>query len=196
MSRSGSRPAGGRWLIAAYGGAAAFFALDAVARSPGEASTLEEPVSDRGTTRLLAASYGLATALSPVLRQLPAGRLPRASGPAGVGAMVAGLTLRAWSMRTLGSFYSRTLRTSGDQVVVDRGPYRVIRHPGYLGSLLVWTGFAVASGSAPAAVGVSTLMGAAYGRRIAVEENMLHVQLGAAYGDYARRTKRLIPFVW
>jgi protein-S-isoprenylcysteine O-methyltransferase Ste14 len=196
MSRSRSRPAGVRWMIAAYGGAAAFFALDAVTRSPGEASTLEEPASDQGTTRLLATSYGLATVLSPVLRQLPVGRLPRASGPAGVGAMVAGLTLRAWSMRTLGSFYSRTLRTSGDQIVVDQGPYRVIRHPGYLGSLLVWTGFAVASGSAPAAVGVSTLMGAAYGRRIAVEEGMLHREFGAAYAAYAKRTKRLIPFVW
>ena len=196
MSRPRSGPAGARWLIAAYCGAAAFFALDALTREPGEASSLAAQDSDQGTTRLLAASYGLVTTLSPVLRRLPAGRLPRASGPVGVGAMAAGLALRAWSMRTLGRFYSRTLRTADDQVVVDSGPYRVVRHPGYLGSLLVWTGFAVASGSAPAAAGVSTLMGAAYGRRIAAEEQMLNRELGTAYAGYARRKKRLIPFVW
>jgi protein-S-isoprenylcysteine O-methyltransferase Ste14 len=122
MSQPGSSPVNIRWLIAAYGAAVAFFALDAITREPGEASTLRAQESDQGTTRLLGAGYGLATVLSPVLRQLPAGRLPPASGPAGVGAMVAGLTLRAWSMRTLGRFYSRTLRTSDDQVVVDRGP--------------------------------------------------------------------------
>jgi protein-S-isoprenylcysteine O-methyltransferase len=51
-------------------------------------------------------------------------------------------------MRALGRFYSRTLCTSSEQVVMESGPYRVIRHPGYLGSIMVWTGFGVASGSA------------------------------------------------
>ena len=48
-----------------------------------------------------------------------------------------GLALRAWSMRALGSYYSRTLRTTSDQVVIESGPYRVIRHPGYFGSIMV-----------------------------------------------------------
>lgn len=44
---------------------------------------------------------------------------------------VSGLALRVWSMRTLGAFYTRTLRTAQNQHVVDTGPYRMIRHPGY-----------------------------------------------------------------
>jgi protein-S-isoprenylcysteine O-methyltransferase Ste14 len=72
----------------------------------------------------------------------------------------------------------------------------VIRHPGYLGSIMVWTGFGVASGSAAAALGTAALMSAAYTRRIAAEEDMLTGELGAAYTDYSRRTKRLIPCVW
>jgi protein-S-isoprenylcysteine O-methyltransferase Ste14 len=194
MPRSGSPRRG--WLLAPYAGAVAFFALEAVTRQPGEASDLGATETDRGTTGLIVASYGLATALSPVLRRLPAGRLPPASGPSGVGVMAAGLALRAWSMRALGPYYSRTLRTTGDQAVVDSGPYRVIRHPGYLGSILVWTGFGVASGSAAAALGVAALMGAAYSRRIAAEEAMLTAEFGAAYAGYSRRTKRLIPFIW
>jgi protein-S-isoprenylcysteine O-methyltransferase Ste14 len=113
-----------------------------------------------------------------------------------VGVMAAGLALRAWSMRALGPYYSRTLRTTGDQVVVESGPYRVIRHPGYLGSIMVWTGFGAASGSAAAALGVAALMGAAYSRRIAAEEHMLTGALGTAYAEYSQRTNRLIPFIW
>ena len=131
-----------------------------------------------------------------MLRQLRAGRLPPVSGPAGVAMMTAGLALRAWSMRTLGAYYSRTLRTTSDQGVVESGPYRVIRHPGYLGSIMVWTGFAVTSGSAAAAVGVAALMGNAYSRRIASEEAMLTGRFGSAYAEYSQRTKRLIPFIW
>jgi protein-S-isoprenylcysteine O-methyltransferase Ste14 len=44
-------------------------------------------------------------------------------------------------MRTLGRAYSRTLRTERERVV-EAGPYRHVRHPGYLGSNLIWLGFA------------------------------------------------------
>ncbi len=194
MPRSGLSRRG--WLAACYAGAAAFFALEAVARQPGDASDLAAAESDQGTTRHLVAAYGLAAGLSPVLGRLRAGRLPPVSGPAGVGVMAAGLALRGWSMRRLGAYYSRTLRTISDQKVVESGPYRVIRHPGYLGSIMVWTGLAVASGSGAAAVGVAALLGNAYRRRIACEEAMLAGRFGNAYAEYSQRTKRLIPFIW
>ena len=106
-----------------------------------------------------------------------------------------GLALRAWAMRTLGRSYSRTLRTEAEQGVVDIGPYRLVRHPGYLGSVLVWTGFALTSGSLPVVILVGALMGTAYQRRIAAEERLLLRAL-PHYGDYCARTKKLIPFVW
>lgn len=194
MPRSGLSRRG--WLAASYAGAAAFFALEAGARQPGEASDLAATDSDQGTTRQIVAAYGLAAGSSPVLGRLRAGRLPPVSGPAGVGMMAAGLALRAWSMRRLGAYYSRTLRTAPDQKVVESGPYRVIRHPGYLGSIMVWTGFAVTSGSGAAALGVAALMGHAYGRRITSEEAMLTGRFGSVYAEYSQRTKRLIPLVW
>jgi protein-S-isoprenylcysteine O-methyltransferase Ste14 len=98
-------------------------------------------------------------------------------------------------MRTLGASYSRTLRTAEAQGVVDDGPYRLIRHPGYAGSLLTWTGFALTSGSLPVVGVVTGLLGRAYRRRIAAEEALLRRDL-PGYTEYSRRTKRLIPFIW
>jgi len=100
-----------------------------------------------------------------------------------------------WSMRTLGVFYSRTLRTQEVQSVVDTGPYRLIPHPGYPGSLLNWTGFALSSGSLPVAAGVTSVAAHAYGRRIDAEEQLLGRDLPGS-GEYARRTWKLIPLIW
>ncbi|PBA69172.1 MULTISPECIES: methyltransferase family protein [Mycobacterium avium complex (MAC)] len=71
----------------------------------------------------------------------------------------------------------------------------MIRHPGYAGALLVWIGLALVSRSAPASVLVAALMGRAYQRRITAEEKMLQRDL-PEYGDYRRRTKKLIPLTW
>ena len=68
----------------------------------------------------------------------PGPRLPPSVAAAGVVLQLTGIGIRAWSMRTLGRAYTRTLRTEGGQPVIDDGPYRLVRHPGYLGSLLIW----------------------------------------------------------
>jgi protein-S-isoprenylcysteine O-methyltransferase Ste14 len=109
--------------------------------------------------------------------------------------MAAGLALRAWSMRTLGAYYSRTLRTTSDQQMVQSGPHHVIRHPGYLGSIMVRASLAVTSGEQRRRRG-DGLDGHAYGRRIAAEEAMLAGRFGSAYAEYSQRTKRLIPLIW
>jgi protein-S-isoprenylcysteine O-methyltransferase Ste14 len=99
-------------------------------------------------------------------------------------------------MRSLGGFYSRTLHVDGGrQIVVESGPYRLIRHPGYAGSLLVWIGFALTSGSPPVVAAVAGLLGRAYQQRIKTEEALLSRRL-PGYTDYRARTKKLIPYIW
>lgn len=145
---------------------------------------------------MIGVAYGLAAELPLILRRSPLPELPRPVAPAGLVLQATGLGLRAWSMRRLGQFYSRTLRTEGSEhQVIDSGPYRFIRHPGYAGSLLIWTGFALASRSAPVLALVGGLMGRAYQQRIAAEEDLLRREL-PGYLDYSSRTKRLIPFLW
>ena len=98
-------------------------------------------------------------------------------------------------MRALGQSYSRTLRTSPDQVVIQSGPYRFIRHPGYLGSLLIWTGFGLTSGSVPVIGLVAGLLGPAYRFRISAEEKLLR-QGCRATSSTATGPRSSSPRIW
>lgn len=182
-------------MAAGYVGLAGFFVLEALTRQRGSASSLAASEDDQGTTRLIVTAYAVAAELPVLLRRLPVPQLPRAAGPLGLVLQAGGLTLRAWSMRTLGDSYSRTLRAGGQQRVVDTGPYRLVRHPGYAGSLLTWTGFALASRSWPVIAVVTGLLGRAYQRRVIAEEKLLRRGL-PGYTAYSHRTKKLIPFLW
>jgi protein-S-isoprenylcysteine O-methyltransferase Ste14 len=194
-SRPRARTAGTGWFLAGYAGVGGFFALEAATRQRGAASSLDASSDDRGTTRLIVAAYATSVSLAPLLRRTRSARLPRTAAPLGVGLQVLGLGLRWWSMRTLGRSYTRTLRTEDTQDVVDAGPYAVVRHPGYAGSLLIWTGFALTSRSVQVLVAVGALLGTAYRRRIAAEEELLRREL-PAYASYCERTKKLIPLLW
>ena len=190
-----SRADGIGWFAVGYAGVIAFFVLEKSTRQRGAASSLKASRDDRGTTQMIIAAYATAAVGAPVVRAIRRPRLHRAAGPMGVGLEAAGLGLRAWSMRTLGQSYSRTLRVGRGQHVVDRGPYRFLRHPGYAGSLLFWTGFALTSRSVAVVEMVGGLVGLAYHRRVSAEEALLRRDL-PGYEAYSRRTKRLIPFVW
>jgi len=184
-----------RWFAVGYVGIGGFLAVEAMVREGGSASSLDASVDDHGTTYAIVTAGVLAAVCAPMLRRMPQPQLPRSTGAVGVLMQVTGLGLRVWSMRTLQAAYTRTLRTAGDQTTVDRGPYAVIRHPGYLGSLLVWVGFALTSRSPATVALVGMLLGRAYGRRIRAEERLLEQDL-PGYVEYARRTWRLIPLVW
>ena len=129
------------------------------------------------------------------LERVPLPQLPQLAGPVGMALQASGLALRTWSMRTLGASYTRTLRTDDQQHVVDTGPYRFVRHPGYAGSLLTWAGFGLTSRSVPVVLLVAALLGRAYRQRIVAEENLLEREL-PGYAEYIHRTKRIVPFVW
>jgi protein-S-isoprenylcysteine O-methyltransferase len=114
----------------------------------------------------------------------------------GLVCMAVGLAVRAWAMATLGRHYTRTLRTLDEQQVVDRGPYRFVRHPGYTGSILVWLGYALALGNWIATAITVVLLTAVYLWRMNAEEALLQRSFGDRYADYQLRTKRLLPFVY
>ena len=184
-----------RWFLAGYAGVTGFLALEALVRQPGSASDLHASKDDASSTRRLVVAYALALLSAPLLRRLPVRPLPPLSAPLGLAVLVAGLALRAWSMQTLSDAYTRTLRVTNSQTVTDRGPYYRIRHPGYLGSLLIWCGFALTSGSAVIVGTVAALLVPAYVHRIDAEEELLDRDL-PGYADYRGRTKRLLPHLW
>ena len=189
------RPASTRWFIAGSVGVGGFLLLEALARQPGSASDFDTSAGDDGTTRQLAAASVAASLGAPLLRRLPVRPLPAPCAPMGLVILLFGLMLRFWSMQTLSEAYSRTLRVTEEQITIDRGPYRHVRHPGYLGSLLIWTGFALTSGSPTVLAWVEGLLIPCYARRMAAEEQLLEGQL-VGYGEYRARTRKLVPGLW
>jgi protein-S-isoprenylcysteine O-methyltransferase len=115
---------------------------------------------------------------------------------AGVTLIWIGSAFRAWSIFTLGRFFKVMVVIQDDHQVIERGPYRVLRHPSYLGSIIAMTGLGLAEGDwasmAIALLGTS----AAFMIRIQVEERTLLRELGEDYAAYAQRTARLLPGVY
>ena len=107
-----------------------------------------------------------------------------------------GISLRLWSIRTLGRYFTVTVQTSSDQPVITDGPYRVIRHPSYAGLLLVFVAGGLFIGNWWSLVALSVAMTGGLVFRIRVEERALLQNLGDGYRDYAATHKRLVPLIW
>jgi protein-S-isoprenylcysteine O-methyltransferase Ste14 len=122
--------------------------------------------------------------------------LPVAAQGLALGACVAGSAFFLWAV-ACNPFFSQIVRIQGERghTVATQGPYRYLRHPGYLGGVATQIGIPVLLGSWPAlAVGaVDTL---ALIVRTAVEDHTLQADL-PGYAEYARRVRyRLVPGVW
>lgn len=125
------------------------------------------------------------------------GPLPRDGWLAwlGIALFALGTILLSWAMWTLhGQFTVRLSVAAGDRLVTS-GPYRIVRHPGYLGWILALPGMALALGSL-AILAMTALFVAWIVVRIRDEEAMLLAEFGDSYRAYQQRTKRLIPFVY
>jgi protein-S-isoprenylcysteine O-methyltransferase Ste14 len=115
---------------------------------------------------------------------------------AGLVIAVFGIALRVWAILTLGRYFKFVVVIQDGHRVIDRGPYRLLRHPSYSGGLAALLGIGIALDnwlSILAVVGIPLL---AILVRIGVEEARLRSALGQDYQNYAARTRRLIPGVW
>lgn len=94
-------------------------------------------------------------------------------------------------------FFSALIRIQHDRGhhVIDRGPYTIVRHPGYSGSILYMTGMAVALGSRPAIVATALVI-AVLVFRTSREDQTLQAEL-EGYVAYTHRVRyRLFPGLW
>ena len=137
----------------------------------------------------------LALISSSFLEKLNIASFPIWIGWLGIAIALTGFGLRIWSMRVLGKFYTRTLKVTENQSIVRAGPYRFIRHPGYLGSILIWSGVAASTTNWIVLLIVLIVMFGVYVYRIQSEEKML-IATNADYAAYRKQTWRLIPFVF
>lgn len=112
---------------------------------------------------------------------------------AGVILLWLGVAFRLWAIFTLGRFFKLTVTIQEGHRVVDRGPYRWLRHPSYTGALLAGAGIGLALDDWLSIVVLLGAMAIAYLIRIPVEERALLEEFGEDYADYAARTARLVP---
>lgn len=76
------------------------------------------------------------------------------------------------------------------------GPFRYSRHPNYMGDLISFSGLSLISGSwATAIVPALMLAGFAFVNIPALDAH-LRDHYGTEFNEYARRTRKLIPFVY
>ena len=115
---------------------------------------------------------------------------------AAAGLTAIGFGIVAWSM-TYNAFFAVTARLQPErgQTVASDGPYRIVRHPGYLGAMLFNTTTALMLGAAWALIpGVIT--SGLFILRTLLEDRMLRAEL-PGYEDFTRKTRyRLIPYIW
>jgi protein-S-isoprenylcysteine O-methyltransferase len=109
---------------------------------------------------------------------------------------VVGLVFRWWAIITLGRFFTVDVTIEKDHQLVERGPFRWVRHPSYTGVLLAFVGFALTLRNWAAILVVLVPIFFAFIRRMNVEEEALRGALGERYSTYMKRTKRLIPGVY
>ena len=107
-----------------------------------------------------------------------------------------GYALPVWAMAA-NRFYGRFVRiqTERGHTVVDTGPYRYVRHPGYAGMIVFMLATALALESLWALI-PAALVAAVLVIRTALEDRTLLEEL-PGYREYAQRVHyRLVPGVW
>ncbi len=152
---------------------------------------------DRHIVRLLM----VATLLIYVLAAVDLGRLyycllPLWMAPIGILLYAAGSALNQWAMIHNPHFEKEVrIQVDRNHQVIAAGPYRHIRHPGYLGSLLGFVSFPFILGSAFAFIGVIFAIAGTV-VRTHLEDRTLDKELVGYYQYRESVPYRLIPFVW
>ena len=168
-----------------------FLALTKRSRAPG-------PSRDRGSLLALWITISLAIFFAQFALTVRGARLPHPGlwAVAGLIIFISGIALRWWAILHLGRYFTVDVTISPEQEVVETGPYRLIRHPSYTGSLIAFIGFGLTMRNWLALVIMLVPITIAFLWRIHVEEKALMDGLGEPYRHYMAHTKRLIPFVY
>jgi protein-S-isoprenylcysteine O-methyltransferase Ste14 len=115
---------------------------------------------------------------------------------AGAVLIIAGLIIRIISIRQLKQYFTFTVSKVKGHTLIDNGLYKHIRHPGYLGQLIIFTGISVLLSNWLSILAMVLPVLAGFLYRIRTEEKFMAEQMGQVYLDYRQRTKKLIPGIF
>ncbi|MBI1796334.1 MAG: isoprenylcysteine carboxylmethyltransferase family protein [Candidatus Eisenbacteria bacterium] len=110
----------------------------------------------------------------------------------GLAVLALGVALRLGPMLELGRRFVSVVAVQEGHTLHTSGFYRLVRHPSYLGIILMDLGFAGVFRSA-VALALMPVVFWMFKRRMDVEEAFMQEQFGDSYRDYMTRTARLVP---
>lgn len=155
--------------------------------------------ADRASLWIVWVTITLAVVAAIQLAPTGLGALPgdgRAWAVAGLVVIVLGLVVRWTAIVTLKQAFTVDVAIAPEQRIVERGLYRILRHPSYSGGLLSFLGLGLVYANGLCEAVLLVPITAAYLYRIHVEEAALRAAFGEDFVRYSSRTWRLIPFVY
>lgn len=114
----------------------------------------------------------------------------------GASCVVLGLTIRIQSILTLKKSFTYSVAMVVDQELIESGLYKYIRHPGYLGQIIIFFGISVSLSNWISIIFMMIPITIGYSYRIKVEERFMIEHFGGKYSEYQKRTNKLIPMVY
>ncbi len=112
----------------------------------------------------------------------------------GVFLCVSGLVFAIWARLILGRNWSGVVTLKEGHELIERGPYRVVRHPIYTGILAMLAGTTIALGYFGSFIGF-LLVFVSFWVKLKREEDLMLKHFPAKYAAYQHRVKRIIPFL-
>ena len=114
----------------------------------------------------------------------------------GITLYVIGLSLRYISIIHLGRFFTRHVAVSDTHELISSGPYKILRHPLYLGLFLLSTSVPLFFSNILLTPLAYVLMGYILNHRMVLEEHILETNLGQTYSTWKRSRYKFIPFIY
>jgi protein-S-isoprenylcysteine O-methyltransferase Ste14 len=114
----------------------------------------------------------------------------------GMALVVIGLMIRIHSILTLKQYFTYSVAKVENHKIIETGLYKFIRHPGYLGQLIIFIGISTSISNWLSILVMMIPITLGYLYRIKVEERFMLEQPGEDYLNYQERTKRLIPMIY
>jgi len=106
-----------------------------------------------------------------------------------------GMGLIFWSGTALGRLYSPEVTLQSEHRLITDGPYRIIRHPRYLGGIVQGLGLSLLFRSWIGII-LTLVFFLVVLFRIRDEETMMRAEFGAQWEAYCNKVPRLIPFIY
>ena len=153
---------------------------------------------DKGSIWILIMSISMGYWLSFIIGATTFGRLHHWNTFFIIGSVLVliGLIIRVTSIIKLRQQFTYKVTRLENHELVETGLYKIIRHPGYLGQLIIFLGTAVCLSNWLSIFLMIIPVLSGYLYRINVEERFMVEQMGQKYLDYRRMTKKLIPAVY